>query len=125
MVSELLDMLRKTEQSLARVRRNRPADAVTAADGSELSNIQKISLQLFLDVQVCSQCNCLQLVFDSRFQNPYDSTQTTPNESLNTSAAMLHIKQLLQCAACCACTLLLHKMQLVITLHTVNWFASL
>lgn len=51
MVSELLDMLRKTEQSLARVRKNRPADAVTATDGSELSNIQKISLQLFLDVQ--------------------------------------------------------------------------
>ena len=60
MVSELLDMLRKTEQSLARVRKNRPADAVTATDGSELSNIQKISLQLFLDVQVCK--HALQLV---------------------------------------------------------------
>ena len=48
MVSELLDMLQKTEQSLARVRRNKPA-----GDGSELSNIQKISLQLFLDVKVC------------------------------------------------------------------------
>ena len=53
MVSELLDMLQKTEQSLARVRRNKPADAIAAADGAELSNIQKISLQLFLDIQVC------------------------------------------------------------------------
>ena len=52
MVSELLDMLQKTEQSLARVRRNKPADAAAAADGSEMSNIQKISLQLFLDTQV-------------------------------------------------------------------------
>lgn len=54
MVSELLDMLQKTEQSLARVRRNKPADAVNTADGAELSNIQKISLQLFLDTQVDS-----------------------------------------------------------------------
>ena len=54
MVSELLDMLQKTEQSLARVRRNKPADAIAAANGAELSNIQKISLQLFLDTQVCS-----------------------------------------------------------------------
>lgn len=54
MVSELLDMLQKTEQSLARVRRNKPADAAAAADGSEMSNIQKISLQLFLDTQVTS-----------------------------------------------------------------------
>ena len=53
MVSELLDMLQKTEQSLARVRRNKPADSAAAGDGSELSNIQKISLQLFLDVKVC------------------------------------------------------------------------
>ena len=52
MVSELLDMLQKTEQSLARVRRNKPADSAAAGDGSELSNIQKISLQLFLDVKV-------------------------------------------------------------------------
>lgn len=51
MVSELLDMLQKTEQSLARVRRNKPADSAAAGDGSELSNIQKISLQLFLDVK--------------------------------------------------------------------------
>lgn len=51
MVSELLDMLQKTEQSLARVRRNKPADAAAAADGSEMSNIQKISLQLSLDTQ--------------------------------------------------------------------------
>ena len=61
MVSELLDMLQKTEQSLARVRRNKPADAIAAADGAELSNIQKISLQLFLDTQVCSgfrSCVC-------------------------------------------------------------------
>lgn len=54
MVSELLDMLQKTEQSLARVRRNKAADAVSTADGAELSNIQKISLQLFLDTQVRS-----------------------------------------------------------------------
>lgn len=54
MVSELLDMLHKTEQSLARVRRNKPADAAAAADGTELSNIQKICLQLFLDTQVIS-----------------------------------------------------------------------
>ena len=53
MVSELLDMLQKTEQSLARVRRNKPADSAAVGDGSELSNIQKISLQLFLDVKVC------------------------------------------------------------------------
>lgn len=52
MVSELLDMLHKTEQSLARVRRNRPADIAGPADASELSNIQKICLQLYLDVQV-------------------------------------------------------------------------
>ncbi|KAL3159356.1 hypothetical protein ABBQ32_011306 [Trebouxia sp. C0010 RCD-2024] len=51
MVSELLDMLHKTEQSLARVRRNKPADAAAATEGSELTNIQKISLQLFLDTQ--------------------------------------------------------------------------
>ena len=62
MVSELLDMLQKTEQSLARVRRNKPADAAAAADGSELTNIQKISLQLFLDTQViCGSPHCLEV----------------------------------------------------------------
>lgn len=52
MVSELLDMLHKTEQSLARVRKNKPADLSTAAGSSEISNIQKISLQLLLDIKV-------------------------------------------------------------------------
>ncbi len=67
MVSELLDMLQKTEQSLARVRRNKPADSAAAGDGSELSNIQKISLQLFLDVKVCFWCNqhCSTTCFDA------------------------------------------------------------
>lgn len=62
MVSELLDMLHKTEQSLARVRRNKTADASAAGDGNaELSNIQKISLQLFLDVQVSLTPRCILL----------------------------------------------------------------
>lgn len=52
MVSELLDMLHKTEQSLARVRKNKPADLSAAAGSSEISNIQKISLQLLLDIKV-------------------------------------------------------------------------
>ena len=52
MVSELLDMLHKTEQSLARVRKNKPADVTAAAGGSEITNIQKISLQLLLDIKV-------------------------------------------------------------------------
>jgi hypothetical protein len=66
MVSELLDMLQKTEQSLARVRRNKPADSAAAGNGSELSNIQKISLQLFLDVQVRFRCywQCSTLCLD-------------------------------------------------------------
>lgn len=51
MVSELIGMLHKTEQSLARVRKNKPAD-VSAAAGSEMSSIQKISLQLLLDIKV-------------------------------------------------------------------------
>lgn len=68
MVSELLDMLQKTEQSLARVRRNKPADAVGAADGAELSNIQKISLQLFLDTQVrsCFHVHALNFMLSDR-----------------------------------------------------------
>lgn len=52
MVSELLDMLHKTEQSLARVRKNKPADLSAAAGSAEISNIQKISLQLLLDIKV-------------------------------------------------------------------------
>lgn len=52
MVSELIGMLHKTEQSLARVRKNKPADLSTAAGGTEVSNIQKISLQLLLDIKV-------------------------------------------------------------------------
>lgn len=58
MVSELLDMLHKTEQSLARVRKNKAADVTAAAGGSEITNIQKISLQLLLDIKVdcCNIC---------------------------------------------------------------------
>ena len=51
MAAELLDTLRKTESSLARLRRNRPVEGA-AADGSQLSDMDKISTQLFLDVQV-------------------------------------------------------------------------
>eukprot|EP00891_Asterochloris_glomerata_P006880 jgi/Astpho2/6880/Aster-07879 len=55
MAAELLDTLRKTESSLARLRRNRPAEGA-AADGSQLSDMDKISTQLFLDVQICINC---------------------------------------------------------------------
>ena len=55
MAAELLDTLRKTESSLARLRRNRPAEGA-AADGSQLSDMDKISTQLFLDVQVRQIC---------------------------------------------------------------------
>ena len=54
MVSELLVMLHKTEQSLAKVRRNKAADVSAAAGAPEISNIQKISMQLLLDIKVCS-----------------------------------------------------------------------
>jgi len=50
MSSELLETLRKTESSLKRIRQNRPTDP--AAGGGGPSDIDKISLQLFLDVQV-------------------------------------------------------------------------
>ena len=54
MASELLDTLRKTESSLKRIRQNRVADS--SAKGP--SDIDKISLQLFLDVQVsCGPSN--------------------------------------------------------------------
>ena len=49
MAAELLDTLRKTESSLKRIRQNRVTDS-SAAGGP--SDIDKISLQLFLDVQV-------------------------------------------------------------------------
>lgn len=52
MVSELLDMLHKTEQSLAKVRRNKAPDVTAATGTSEISNIQKISMQLLLDIKV-------------------------------------------------------------------------
>lgn len=57
MAAELLDTLRKTESSLARLRRNRPAEGA-AADGSQLSDMDKISTQLFLDVQVRQSLIC-------------------------------------------------------------------
>ena len=47
--SDLLDTLRKTESSLNRIRHSRTMEQ-TAAGG--MTDIQKISMQLFLDVQV-------------------------------------------------------------------------
>ena len=47
MSEELLDTLRRTESSLKRIRQSR-----AAAGGSGTSDVEKISLQLFLDVQV-------------------------------------------------------------------------
>ena len=47
--SDLLDTLRKTESSLNRIRHSRTTEQ-TAAGG--MTDIQKISMQLFLDVQV-------------------------------------------------------------------------
>ena len=49
MATELLDTLRKTESSLKRIRQSRATDA---SAGGGPSDIDKISLQLFLDVQV-------------------------------------------------------------------------
>ena len=48
MATELLDTLRKTESSLKRIRQSRATDA---SAGGGPSDIDKISLQLFLDVQ--------------------------------------------------------------------------
>ena len=50
MSSELLETLRKTESSLKRIRQNRATDQAAGSGGP--SDIDKISLQLFLDVQV-------------------------------------------------------------------------
>lgn len=51
MSAELLETLRKTESSLKRIRQSRATEA-SAAGGP--SDIDKISMQLFLDVQVLS-----------------------------------------------------------------------
>jgi Domain of unknown function (DUF3510) len=50
MAVRMLETLRKTESSLKRLKKNRAVEP--AADGSQLSDIDKISLQLFLDVEV-------------------------------------------------------------------------
>ncbi len=52
MSSELLETLRKTESSLKCIRQNRATDPAAGAGGP--SDIDKISLQLFVDVQVPS-----------------------------------------------------------------------
>eukprot|EP00884_Botryococcus_braunii_P005660 jgi/Botrbrau1/15095/Bobra.0255s0008.1 len=49
MAVRMLETLRKTESSLKRLKKNRTVEP--AADGSQLSDIDKISLQLFLDVE--------------------------------------------------------------------------
>ena len=48
---QLLENLRQTESALKRLKKNRPE----AGEAGQLSDIEKISLQLFLDVQVCPQ----------------------------------------------------------------------
>ena len=45
---QLLENLRQTESALKRLKKNRPE----AGEAGQLSDIEKISLQLFLDVQV-------------------------------------------------------------------------
>ncbi|KAK9806115.1 hypothetical protein WJX72_002159 [[Myrmecia] bisecta] len=51
MATELLDSLRKTDQSLRRLKKKKEAADGAAADDSKLSDIEKIAKQLFLNVQ--------------------------------------------------------------------------
>lgn len=55
--SEMLEQMQKTESSLARLKKARGPEAGSAAGGGggaapQLSDIEKMTLQLFLDVQV-------------------------------------------------------------------------
>ena len=56
MAGELLEQLQKTETSLKRLKKARAPEAATdagAAAGAQMSDVDKMARQLFLDVQVC------------------------------------------------------------------------
>ena len=66
---ELLETLRKTESSLKRIRQGRAGDAAAAGGPSD---IDKISLQHFLDVQVMAKPKflCLALILPIAMLTP-------------------------------------------------------
>ena len=55
MAGELLEQLQKTETSLKRLKKARAPEAApdAGAAGAQMSDIDKMARQLFLDVQVC------------------------------------------------------------------------
>ena len=61
---QLLENLRQTESALKRLKKNRPE---AASEAGQLSDIEKISLQLYLDVQVqLSPCRHINRICKSR-----------------------------------------------------------
>lgn len=53
-IATMLDTLRKTESSLRRLRRDKPSGDGGDDGAAAVSDIEKITMQLFLDVKVCS-----------------------------------------------------------------------